>query len=70
MQDYIFLNRLSDAKATYKEAQARNLDHVGLHDYRYGVAFLERDEAEMERQLGVGCWEAGGRRISCLSGVH
>jgi len=56
MQDYVFLNRLADAKATYEEAQARKLDHVGLHDYRYGVAFLERDEAEMERQLA---WAAG-----------
>jgi eukaryotic-like serine/threonine-protein kinase len=56
MQDYVFLNRLAEAKTTYKEAQARKMDHVGLHEYRYGIAFLERDVSEMERQV---TWATG-----------
>ena len=48
---YISLNRLSDAKATFDEAIARKLDDDDLHEYLYLWAFLQRDNAEMERQV-------------------
>jgi tetratricopeptide (TPR) repeat protein len=49
--DYAYLNRLDEAKATYQRALARKLDFVGLHVCRYGVAFLEGDPTEMQRQV-------------------
>jgi len=53
------LNRLDDAKATYVQALARKLDNPYLHTNRYGVAFLEGDTAEMERQVA---WAEGRAR--------
>jgi serine/threonine protein kinase/tetratricopeptide (TPR) repeat protein len=50
IQFYAFLNRLDEARATYQEAIRRNPDSEGLHAYLYGLAFLQRDKAEMERQ--------------------
>jgi DNA-binding winged helix-turn-helix (wHTH) protein len=49
--NYAALNRLDDAKATYREAISRGLENSELHFNRYGVAFLEGDTAEMDRQL-------------------
>jgi DNA-binding winged helix-turn-helix (wHTH) protein len=48
---YSALNRLDDAKATYRQAISRGLENSELHMNRYGVAFLEGDTAEMDRQL-------------------
>ncbi len=48
---YAALNRLDDAKATYRQAISRGLENSELHFNRYGVAFLEGDIAEMDRQL-------------------
>jgi serine/threonine protein kinase/tetratricopeptide (TPR) repeat protein len=56
MSAYVRLDRLSEAKATYQKAVARNLDNPDLHYSRYYVAFLEDDTAEMERQMS---WAAG-----------
>ncbi|HXY08640.1 MAG TPA: protein kinase [Terriglobales bacterium] len=50
MQVYALLNRLDEAKATYKEAIGRNPDFAGLHAYLYGLAFLEGNTVEMETQ--------------------
>jgi serine/threonine protein kinase/predicted Zn-dependent protease len=50
IQFYALLNRLDEATATYREAIRRNPDSEGLHAYLYGLAFLQRDMAEMERQ--------------------
>jgi eukaryotic-like serine/threonine-protein kinase len=50
IQGYALLNRLDEAKATYQEAIKRRPDFVGLHAEMYGVAFLEHDTAEMQRQ--------------------
>jgi serine/threonine protein kinase/tetratricopeptide (TPR) repeat protein len=50
IQFYALLNRLGDARATYQEAIRRNPDSEGLHAYLYGLAFLQRDRAEMESQ--------------------
>jgi hypothetical protein len=60
------LGRFEEAKATYQQAVSRRLDYSDLHYYRYSVAFLERDTAEMQRQWE---WAAGkpGREDVLLS---
>jgi len=57
--NYAALNRLEDATTTYNAALARKLDHPLLHVNRYGVAFLQGDTAEMQRQLARITGEAG-----------
>jgi serine/threonine protein kinase/tetratricopeptide (TPR) repeat protein len=56
MMVYTCLGRLDEAKATYEQSQTRKLDDPYLHAGRYGVAFLENDAAEMQRQLS---WAMG-----------
>jgi len=53
---YSHLYRLADAKTAYDRALNRKLESPKLHYNRYGVAFLESDAAEMERQSA---WSAG-----------
>jgi len=57
--NYAALDRVQDATATYNAALARKLDHPLLHINRYGVAFLQADTAEMERQLARITGQAG-----------
>jgi serine/threonine protein kinase/tetratricopeptide (TPR) repeat protein len=59
MLAYAALNRLDEAKATYQDAMARKLDHQSLHVNKYGLAFLEGDVAEMERQVAWGAGKPG-----------
>jgi serine/threonine protein kinase len=47
---YCRSDRYHDAKAAYDRAIGRGLDYSDLHYYRYAVAFVERDAAEMQRQ--------------------
>jgi eukaryotic-like serine/threonine-protein kinase len=60
------MGRLEEAKATYQQAVSRRLDYSDLHYYRYSIAFLEGDTAEMQRQWE---WAAGkpGREDVLLS---
>ncbi|HYL67521.1 MAG TPA: winged helix-turn-helix domain-containing protein [Candidatus Limnocylindria bacterium] len=51
MEVYTPLNRLEEAKATYRRALERKLDDPFLHADMYVVAFLENDAAEMQRQI-------------------
>jgi serine/threonine protein kinase len=53
---YINLNRLEEARATAKEAQAKNFDSPGLHFRLYQLAFLQNDAAGMKEQAD---WAAG-----------
>ncbi len=53
---YQALGRYDEAKATIKQAQARNLDHSAMHFAIYEIAFAEGDQAEMQRQLD---WASG-----------
>ena len=53
---YAAVNRLDEAKSTYEQALARNLKNSSLHVNRYGVAFVEGDTSEMQRQLA---WAMG-----------
>ncbi len=59
MLAYAALNRFDEAKATYQEARGRKLDHEGLHVQRYGVAMVEGDAAEMQRQVAWGAGKLG-----------
>jgi tetratricopeptide (TPR) repeat protein/predicted Ser/Thr protein kinase len=63
---YINLNRLEEARATAREAQAKQLDSPELHFGFYALAFLNSDAAEMEKQVN---WAAGkpGIEASMLS---
>ncbi len=53
---YRILNRLEEAKATVKEAHAKNLDCPDMHFNLYALAFLENDPAGMKQQVD---WFAG-----------
>jgi eukaryotic-like serine/threonine-protein kinase len=63
---YCRSDRYHDAEAAYDDAIGRGLDYPDLHYYRYAVAFVEGDAAEMQRQ---GQWAAGkvGREDVLLS---
>ena len=54
--NYINLNRLDEAKATYGQALERKLDHPYMHADLYLIAFLENDAAGMEQQAA---WATG-----------
>jgi len=53
---YAAANRLDGGKAVYREAVARKAESGLLHGNMYGLAFLEGDQAEMDRQVA---WRAG-----------
>jgi eukaryotic-like serine/threonine-protein kinase len=48
---YISVNRLTEARTTAEEAQAKNLDTPFLHLLMYQLAFLQGDSAGMEQQV-------------------
>ncbi len=54
--NYIRLNRLEEAKAIYRQALERKLDHPYLHADLYLIAFLQNDAAAMKQQA---LWTAG-----------
>ena len=49
-QLYTLLNHLDEAKSALQEALKRNPDFAGLHAYSYGLAFVQGETAEMEKQ--------------------
>jgi tetratricopeptide (TPR) repeat protein len=53
---YIELNRLDDAKKVLEQARARKLDNEWLHEMSYYLAFMNRNQAEMDRQVA---WATG-----------
>ncbi len=54
MLAYLYLNRFDEAKATYDEARARNLDDVILRETRYRLAFVQGDTATMDELVRTG----------------
>jgi eukaryotic-like serine/threonine-protein kinase len=56
MSHYTALNRLEEAQAAYQRAKGRNLDAPFLHWNLYGIAFLQKDTLEMQRQA---TWAVG-----------
>ena len=51
MFDYIALNRLDEAKATYGQALDHKLNNPFFHIALYQIAFLQNDAAEMAQQV-------------------
>ena len=48
---YVSLNRVDEALATYQKTKQLGFDNEYLREMRYGIAFLQNDTAEMQRQL-------------------
>jgi eukaryotic-like serine/threonine-protein kinase len=48
---YAALDRLNDAKAMFEQAIEHKVNNPFLHGNRYGVAFLESDTSEMQREV-------------------
>ena len=63
MYDLTALNRLEEAKEVYKQAVDRKVDNRGVHIDRFSIAFLERDDPEMQRQAA---WAAGRTAVEPL----
>jgi tetratricopeptide (TPR) repeat protein len=59
VDQYVVANRLDEAKSLYKEALARKMENPVLHANMYGLAFLEGDQAEMDRQVAWATGKAG-----------
>jgi eukaryotic-like serine/threonine-protein kinase len=50
LSSYVQVNRLDEARAAAKEAQAHNLDNPSIHLNLYLIDFLQHDAAGMERE--------------------
>jgi len=48
---YLALDRVDEAKAMYDQAMQHKFDNEYLREMRYVIAFLQNDEAEMQRQI-------------------
>ncbi len=51
MAAYIALDRVDEALAIFQQAKQLGLDNEYLREMRYGIAFLQNDEAEMKHQM-------------------
>jgi tetratricopeptide (TPR) repeat protein len=58
---YVALNRFDEARQKYDQAIAAGSDLPALHMNRYNLAFLEGDEAEMQRQQN---WAQGREGVA------
>jgi eukaryotic-like serine/threonine-protein kinase len=47
----VALTRFAEAKVLYRQAMARNLNHPAFHFYPFWMAYAERDEAAMQREI-------------------
>jgi eukaryotic-like serine/threonine-protein kinase len=56
---YMYLNRLNEAEAVYKQAEERKLEGEGLLGNRYLLAFLQGDAAQMERFASAAVGKVG-----------
>jgi len=61
--DYMYLNRLQEAKAVASEAKSRNLDSPFLHTNLYLVAFVAHDTAGMEREAAEAMGKPGSEDL-------
>jgi eukaryotic-like serine/threonine-protein kinase len=64
---YIALNRLQDAKDACQQALARKLDHQMVHNSLLAIAFLENNQAEIDRELA---WAAGTPNEVLFMGIE
>jgi serine/threonine protein kinase/tetratricopeptide (TPR) repeat protein len=56
---YATLNRLDEAEAVYKSAEEHNLESEALLQYRYQLAFLKGDTAQMARMFSAAMGKPG-----------
>ena len=56
MTNSISLNRLDEAKTTYRQALERNLNHPFFHIDLYGIGFLQNEASAMAQQVA---WAKG-----------
>jgi serine/threonine protein kinase/tetratricopeptide (TPR) repeat protein len=56
---YTILNRLDEAEAVYKSAEQRKLESEALLQYRYQLAFLKGDTAQMARMFSAAMGKPG-----------
>jgi tetratricopeptide (TPR) repeat protein len=54
----MFLDRLDEAETVYQEVTKRKLEIPDILVNRYDLAFLRRDQSEMERQVSLGLGKA------------
>ena len=69
-QNFLALNRLDDAKATFEQALARKLDGGSLRLWMYYLAFLRRRLGADGAAVGLGGRKAGSRRPAALRPVR
>jgi tetratricopeptide (TPR) repeat protein len=63
VQFYAYLNRFDEATAAYQQAMAHKLEVPGVYTALYGVAFLQDDIAEMQRQAARATGKPGENRL-------
>jgi DNA-binding winged helix-turn-helix (wHTH) protein/tetratricopeptide (TPR) repeat protein len=61
--DYMYLNRLHEARAIAMDAKSRNLDSPFLHTNLYLVAFVAHDTAGMEREAAEATGKPGSEDL-------
>jgi len=61
--DYANLNRLDEAEAVYKQAEEQKFEDEGLLEYRYQLAFLKGDRAQMAQLAAVAMSTAGAEDL-------
>ena len=59
IRDYIALNRLDEAKATYEQALERKMKSSYFHLALYQIAFLQNDSAGMAQQVAASAGKPG-----------
>ena len=67
-QLYLYLNRLHDAEALFREAEERKLESELLLWNRYQLAFLKGDEVEMERLVTNSAGKEGADKLPIWQG--
>ena len=48
---YIALDRIDEGLAVYQQIKQKGFDNENIRESRYAIAFLQNDQAEMQRQL-------------------
>jgi DNA-binding winged helix-turn-helix (wHTH) protein/tetratricopeptide (TPR) repeat protein len=61
--DYILLGRLDEAEAVFKEAERRKLESEGLLAFRYKLAFLKGDAAQMAQLVSTAMKKPGSEDV-------
>ena len=63
IQYYAYLNHVDEAKATFQQAMAHKFEDPFLNEMQYGVAFLQGDTAEMQRQVTLTAGKPGAEDV-------